>query len=212
MNSKRLHLILLVTIALVCVGLIASTVQINKMLGAEAKTLVGLKAKSQALAQEQVRLQQSKRQIQDYTELEKITKAIVPEDKSQAETVREIVNIAAANGVKLGSITFPASTLGSNVKPATPGSTPSPAPTGGGKSAALSQLQAVPSIPGVYLMPITITSDTNSPVSYNRFLEFLIDLENNRRTAQVSTITLQPDSKNPNVLTFSLSLNKYIKP
>lgn len=204
MTSKRLHLIMTAVLGLLFVTLVFGVYAINSSLGAEADKLVILKAKSRALSQEQLSLQASKKNIEKYAELEKIAKAVVPEDKNQAAAVREIVNIAAANNVKLASITFPASTLGSGAdgKPATTSDA----------VATLSQLQPVKNIPGVYQLPITVSGDPNQPVQYTRFISFLDALEKNRRTAQVSTIALQPDPGNRNLLTFTLTLNEYIKP
>lgn len=210
MSSKRFHLVMLAVIGLLLVGMVAGAYGINSALASRSQKLVALKAQNQALAQEQVSLQTAKKDIQKYADLEKITKTVVPEDKNQAEAVREIVNIAAAHNIKLASITFPTSTLG-----ATPNGAPAPAAasaSGSSKKDNLSQLQPVKNIQGVYLLVITVTGDPNQPVSYNNFVAFLSDLEHNRRTAQVSSISLQPSTANHTLLTFSLNLNEYIKP
>jgi len=146
--------------------------------------------------------------------LNKIAEAVVPQDKNQAEAVREIVNIAAANGVTLASVTFPASTLGdlpSAGVSASSSQAAGPTPTNNSKDK-LSQLTAVKNIPGVYQLPITIKGDANNPVRYDRFISFLGDLEHNRRTAQVESITLSPDTNDSNLITFELTLSEYIKP
>ena len=197
------------------IGLIGGAYGVNSLLSKESRKLTALKAKSQALVQEELALKKAKKDITKYAELEKITRAVVPEDKSQAEAVREIVNIAAANGISLASITFPASTLG-NTSSGTV--VPSTAPAASATSTAtttpktLSQLQPVKNISGVYQLLVTVNSDSDKPVPYNRFINFLSDLEHNRRTAQVSSITLQPDNNNRNLLNFNLTLTEYIKP
>lgn len=214
MSSKRLYYILSAVVLLLIVGLAAGTYGINKLLTQKSAELAELKAKDEALDMEQVSLAKAKKDLQSYAELEKIAKAVVPQDKDQAQTVREIANIAASNGISLASITFPASTLGSNVKPGTSaGNTSTPSPTSGGaKTGALSQLQAVKNIPGVYSLLITVQSDPDAPVPYSRFVNFLNDLEHNRRTAQVNTISITPAPKNRDLLSFNLTLNEYIKP
>lgn len=215
MTSKRLHTVFVIVLGLLFVGLLAGTYGVNKLLTAEADKLVSLKAKNQALDQEHIGLVKAKKDIKKYAELEKITRIIVPEDKSQAEAVREIVNIAAANGVSLGSISFPASTLGNNLPgAAAAGATatqPAPA-TPAPATKSLSQLVPVKNITGVYQLSINVDSDSNRPVAYSKFISFLAALERNRRTAQVSSITLQPDINNKNLLTFNLTLNGYIRP
>lgn len=208
MNSKRVHLILTGLLSLLFIALIGGAYEINTLLGKESVKLTTLKAKDQAQQQEQVSLIKAKADIENYADLEKITRTIVPEDKSQAEAVRQIVSIAADNGITLASINFPASTLGDGIKP---GAAAVPVPAGGGKSS-LSQLQPVKNISGVYQLVIIVNGDPNAPVEYSKFIGFLKDLERNRRTAQVSNITLQPDVKNRNLLSFSLTLNNYIKP
>jgi hypothetical protein len=71
---------------------------------------------------------------------------------------------------------------------------------------------AVPNIPGVYQLQITVEGDSSKPVQYNSFLNFLTALEHNRRTAQVSTVSIAPSASNPNLLSFTLTLEEYIKP
>jgi hypothetical protein len=207
MNSKRLNWLLMGIIALLIIGLLGGAYGVNSLLVKHANSLTDLKAKNQALEQEKIALAKAKQDIKKYSELEKITKTVVPEDKSQAEAVREIVNIASDNAITLGSITFPASTLGQGVG----GKATTPVVVNP-KTAGLSQLTPVKNIPGVYQLPIVVNSDADHPVPYNRFISFLDALEHNRRTAQVSSITLQPDPNNRTNLSFNLTLNEYIKP
>jgi len=219
MNSRRLYFALIGVICLLFIGLLAGAYGANSLLAARATKLTNLKAKNQALGQEQLSLASAKKEVETYSSLEKIAKAVVPEDKDQAEAVREIVNIAAANGVSLAAINFPASTLGGSATGSTSSGAASPPPSAGSapvkvavNSGKLSQLQPVKNIPGVYILQITVQGDANKPVSYSAFINFLNALEHNRRTAQISNITLQPSTSNPNLLTFSLTLNEYIKP
>ena len=213
MNSKRLYFGLITAILLLLIALLVGAYTVNKQMTARATKLTDLKAKSAALAQEQIILKKAKSDIETYAELKKITQAIVPEDKSQAEAVREIVKIAGENGIKIAAISFPASTLGSSPIAGATSSTPTPASSSGNsKKSALSQLVPVKNIPGVYQLLITIESDPDQPVRYDKFISFLSALENNRRTAQVNTITLEPDKTNPGFLSFSLTLNGYVKP
>lgn len=220
MTPKRLYFTLVGSILTLLILMVAGTYGTNSLLTTRSNKLVQKKAKSQALAREQVSLVQAKKEVARYSGLQKITQSIVPEDKDQAEAVREIVNIAGANGVSLSSITFPASTLGGSSVSATAGSSTAGAGVASSASSAaanakagrLSQLQAIPNIPGVYGLQLTVQSDSDRPVSYASFIGFLRDLEHNRRTAQISSINLQPTNDNPNLLTFTLILNEYIKP
>lgn len=215
MTAKRLYFGLLAIVGLLIVGLVGGVYGTNQLLSSEANTLTGLKAKSQALTQQQEGLASAKKDVQKYASLEAIAEAVVPQDKNQAEAVRELVNIAAANNVSLGAITFPSSTLGTTTTgTATTGTAATPAPVAAPNSSTntLSQLLPATGIPGVYQLTITVTSDSNNPVQYSSFINFLAALEQNRRTAQVTSISLTPTADNPNYLTFTLSLNEYIKP
>jgi len=213
MNSKRMHLILLALIGLLLVGLVAGAYGTNKVLVSQANHLISLKAKSKALDKEQTGLVIAKKQIAANADLNEIVSNIVPQDKDQAEGVREIVKIADDNGIVLGSITFPSSNLGTGAVATTPGTASKPFSTPGGtKNSALSQLEPVKNIPGVYDLKIMVQGDPKSAVPYSQLLTFLSALEHNRRTAQVSTITIEPDKTNPKLITFSLTLDEYIKP
>jgi hypothetical protein len=216
MNAKRLYLVLCGVIGLLLIGLLAGTYGADKLLTGQASKLTSLKAKSQALDQEQIILAKAKKEVKTYAGLDHIAHAVVPQDKDQAEAVREIVNIASSNGVSLASISFPASSLGGTPGSATStsssASSASAAASAQSKAKALSQLQPVKNISGVYLLQIVVAGDPNQPVPYNQFINFLSDLEHNRRTAQVSSIVLQPDAHNRNHLSFTLTLNEYIKP
>ncbi|HVC36358.1 MAG TPA: hypothetical protein VNE40_02855 [Candidatus Dormibacteraeota bacterium] len=210
MSPKSTFFILLGLFILLLFGIGGGTYGFNILLQNQSKQLISMKLQDQVLSQQQVGLKKAKADIAKYTQLEKITNAVVPQDKNQAESVREIVNIASSSGVSLSNISFPASTLGSTTvsgaavsPPASPGLATQPTP---------SQLLAVPNIPGVYKLQITLQNGTNSAVTYSELYNFLSQLEHNRRTAQVSSLVIQPSPDNPNLLTFILTLDEYIKP
>lgn len=217
MSSKRLHTLLIAILALLFIGLLGGAYGVNKLLVSKSNDLIVAKAKSQALDREQLGLDKAKKDIKRYDSLNKIAQAVVPQDKNQAEAVREIVNIAAANDITLAAINFPASTLGNLPNGTAAAATPSvvktaPATGASSKTPNLSQLTLLKNIPGVYQLPITINNDTNHPVKYANFINFLSDLEHNRRTSQVQTITIQPAADDRGSIIFSLTLSEYIKP
>jgi len=209
MNSKILYFILVGLTSLLIVGLVGGAYGANYLLEGQSKKLQDAKLESLTLTEKQKQLIKAKEDIEKYQPLANIAKSVVPQDKSQAQTVREIVNIAAANGIQIASITFPSSTLGGSNVPTKSGK---PSASSGSKNTGLSQLTPVKDIGGVYTLPITIQSDTDIPVSYFQFLRFLDALEHNRRTALVSSITLQPDDTVPNGISFTLIVDEYIKP
>jgi hypothetical protein len=172
----------------------------NSILQERAKAVTVAKSKVAALDQQQTQLVKAKASIAQYQEVGKIAKNVVPQDKDQAQTVREIVKIASENKIDLSNVTFPASTLGGGASGAAAG------------NPAQSQLKPATGISGVFTLQITVQSSVTKAVSYDQFIEFLRDLEHNRRTALVSGITLTPDPINPSLVSFTLTIDEYIKP
>lgn len=207
MNSKHVFFGMIGAVSLLVISVFLSLMQANKMLTGRSDKLMELKLNNRVLDEQQTLLTQAAKDVDKYTKLEKVARAIVPQDKDQAEAVREIVKIANETQVKLGAISFPVSTLGqAAVTPAASSGTTKVA------SLPLSQVKPVDNIPGVYVMEISIQQDTNAPVTYDRMINFLSRLEKNRRTAHVVNVTVQPDPSNRSLLTFNLIVNIYIKP
>ncbi len=205
MNSKRFYFVMIGVTTLLGISIIGAVYFGNVLLQKQAHKLVALKLDSRVADQQQTLLVQAKKDIEKYTPLQNEAQAIVPQDKDQAEAIREIVNIANRSGVKLGTITFPTSTLGQTVPKAATGSA-------GPITPPVTQVQPVIGIKGVFAMPITIQSDTNVKISYGNFISFLSRLEANRRTAQVASVTITPDRQDSAAFSFILVVNVYIKP
>ncbi len=203
LSSKTVNYLLLGVMALMIIISVVGADQVVGLLHRQSINLVSLKAKNQALNTEQTDLTIAKKEVVKYSPLEKIAESIVPQDKDQAQTVREIVNLATASGIKLSSVVFPVSNLG-QVVAATPAT----------QQLSLSQLTPVKGISGVYVLPITIQDSGNgaNEVTYASFFNFLTNLENNRRTSQVTGLSIKPSTHRAGYVTFSLSLNEYIKP
>ena len=219
MNSKRTFFLLLAVSALLICAILGAAYASKSILTSKSQELVSLKAKLQGYKAQEVGLVQAKKDIATYNSLFSIAKTVVPENKNQAQTVRQIVKLANDNSIVLGSVSFPSSTLGAGTagsaaapnKP-TLGSPVAPKSLNLGSSADLSQLSAVSGSPGVYVLQINVASDANQPANFSQLINFLSSLENNRLTAEVTTVNIVPDSTSPNRFSFSLSLNSYIKP
>ena len=217
MTTKKMFYIMLSAVTGSVVGIVALIYFGNVILTKQSNKLIDTKAINLSLDKQETSLIKAKKDINKYQNLEEITQAIVPTDKDQARAAREIITIAQNNGFKLKTITFPASNLGS--KPAK-SNTPTPTDT---KTETQDQpktetqnpiSQAIPvkDIKGVYSLEITIAPEQN--ISYYQFIDFLTDLEKNRRTAQVTSVKIEPKSSvlsNPQ-LNFSLTLNIFLKP
>jgi hypothetical protein len=198
MNARKLNTIMMGVLTLVGIGLLGSAYWANSMLGSKSDELVKLKAAKEAAAQQESKLVQAKQDIQRYGELNEIAKSVVPQDKDQAKTVNEIVNLANQSGIsRLSSVAFPPSTLGGAKLKTSKG---------------ITQVTPVKGMAGVYTLQITITQASADPVPYSSFIDFLSRLERNRRTAQVSSINVQPDSERPDMVSFTLVIDEFIKP
>jgi type II secretory pathway pseudopilin PulG len=213
MTTKRFfYAVLASTVALV-IAIVAAAVVGKNLLSSQGDKLSDLKAQNQVVEDQKVALSQAKKNMEKYGELNNIAKTIVPQDKDQARTVREINSIADSSGVQLQTISFSASDLGVAKQPTTSATpegeqaTPTPAPAPGSN---ITQVKPVEGIDGVFALEITIAPAADDGITYQQFLSFLEKLENNRRTAHVDKITVTPQ---PNgLIGFSLTLNAYIKP
>lgn len=220
MTAKKVFYGLVVGSFLLC-GLIIGTAALgNIVFKKQFEKLSELKAHNQVLEQQSLSLIKAKQDVEKYSELDEITKQIVPQDKDQARTVIEINKIALESGIHLSSISFEPSTLGdSRPLTSTPtanseGSSTTPDQAASSPSAtsrALTQVQPVAGIPGVYSLGVIIQTDENDSVSYGQFLTFLEKLESNRRTAHVGRISITPENGGADV-TFSLTLNAFVRP
>jgi hypothetical protein len=214
LNSKNLRAVLLGLLGLSIILFIAIIFLGLSALGTESRHMVELKVQSQTADGQLSNLEQSKKDIEKYSYFKDVAKSVIPNDKDQAEAVLEINQMADAAGLSIQSITFPASTLGA--LPVT-SSTTQDATASSSSSAAISQAKPVSGIPGLYSLELTITPETGisvppeKQVSYAKILDFLNRIENNRHTAQITDVNIQPASNNQS-LSFALSINIFIKP
>lgn len=198
MNSRKLFYLLVVVVVLINIGGVAAIVYGKKMLNTQNAKLTDLKVESSTLEDVQRSLVTAKKDIEKYADIEKISKTVVPQEKDQARTVREIIKLAEESNIEVASVSFPTSSLGSKT-------------AGSAQAGTTTQTQKVEGISNVERLEVTVSSNTATPVTYTDFLSFLEKLEQNRRTSQVSNINIQPVADNRNMLTFSLVLNVYIK-
>ncbi len=213
MISKKVFFAMIGVLGLMVAFVIATAILGDIFLHKQSDKLVALKLDDQVVEAQQTALVQAKRDVQKYSELASTAKQIVPQDKDQARATREIISLANEAGVKIASIGFPASSLGQTTpKATTPATGSTTTPTTAAPSASVTQVKPVEGISGLYQLDILVTSEATSPASYVRLIDFLSRLEQNRRTAQVSQISIQPDAHNRSLLNFSLTITVYIKP
>ena len=180
-------------------------------LSSNSRQLVNLKVQSRTADNQLSSLAAVKKQVQKYAYFNQVAKTVIPNDKDQAQAVLDIFQMAANSGIALQNIDFPASSLG--IKPTVPASGSQPS----GNTNVLSQAKPVEGIPGLYSLQLVITPQTGNGVpsnqisTYPKFLDFLNRIEHDRRTAQITEVSIQPQSAS-STLGFTLTLNIFIKP
>ena len=209
MTSKRIYFAMIGINALLIVVTGVVLVFGDHMLKKQSDIIVAKKLENAVLEKDQTALLQDKQDLAKYSDLQQIAKQIVPQEKDQALTTREIISVANKAGVTVGSIGFPSSSLGAAAAKQTTDTPQSATKT---TSTAITQAKPVTGIKDLLALEIVVSSDNTKPSSYNQIIAFLTSLENNRRTAQVSQISIQPDGKDPSLLNFNLTLTVYIKP
>jgi hypothetical protein len=220
MSNKKAYYIIIAIIAVIFVLAGASIYLGLERLSEKSDEISKLKTESMILEEQQVSLARANQEIRRFEELDAIARAVVPQDKDQARTIREIVKIGNENRISFSNITFETSELGQS-KPAPP--PPQPEETEDDSTGDetvedlppppppvnITQANPVDGIPGVFEMELSITSDASNPVRYSDLVNFLEQLEQNRRTARVSSVTITPIEGG---LSFSLTLGVFIRP
>ncbi len=207
MRPKKFFFVLLGIAVLLGIIIIASPIGANVLFKKQANKLNEIKVQQKVVGEQQIALAQAKEDIGKYEELDKLARTIIPQDKDQAKTVREITKIAAQSGIIIGNITFPASALGQPNQPASSGDGTTAKP-----KIDMTQVTPVEGMDGVYALEITVTPMDNTIITYNQLIHFLEGLESNRRTAHVNKISIAQRPFLNGGITFSLTLNAYVKP
>ncbi len=190
-------------VALVSILGAGSIILGDNHLASKSSRLKELRTESEALDQQQLLLINAKRDLAEFDELEMVSKSIVPQDKDQAKTIRELLAIASEAEIPIEAISFPDSSLGEVTR------------RGSGdqssrQQASITQATPVEGVTGLFV--ITINLSVGQTVTYDQLINFLEKLEQNRRTAQVASLSIDPDSNDRNLVTFNVSINVYVKP
>lgn len=192
------------------------------LLASKSQRLVDLKQQSKTADAQSANLASSKKQVAQYAYFNDVAKTVLPSDKDQAQAVVDIFNLANQSGISIASITFPASSLGTKPAPASTSgdSTNNNAATASSQSA-ISQAKPVEGITGLYSLQLNISPQSgvgvpdSKKVTYPKFLDFLSQIEHNRRTAQITQVNIQTqssDSGPSQFINFTLTTNIFMKP
>ncbi len=212
LNNKLLHWILLGALGLSIIVFLVVMFQGISLLSSKSSKLVDMRVQSQTADAQLSNLVQTKKDVEKYSYFKSVAATVIPNDKNQAEAILEINQMASQAGIALLSITFPTSTLGGTATTSTANAATS------SSSRAISQATAVSGIAGLYSLQLTITTDNSKTLpaaqvaTYPKILNFLNQIENNRRTAQITDVSIQPSADNPSSLSLTLIINIFMKP
>lgn len=191
MNAKQLYFSL-IGLCIVLVAGIAGSVYLGlNMLDEQSDQLKQAEIEREVIEIQELSLLRAFNEIEEFSELEAVARRIIPQEKDQARTVREIISIAQQSGANISSFSFPSSDLGDDAD-------------------IISQARPVAGMPGLFELEITI-QDTNG-TGFNQFIAFLEGLEQNRRTSQVKSVIIDPDPDIRDLVEFSINLSVYIRP
>lgn len=193
MNSKQLHLMLLSLCGLLIIIFFGTLYTGTQVLRSHSENLQAAVNEREVIEQQEIALITAQGDIDRYSELEELSKRIIPQEKDQARTVREILQIANSANVNITAINFPSSELGDE-----------------NDQQIITQAIPVDNLQGLFELRITIQISNNT--TFNQLINFLEGLETNRRTSQVQSVAITPDRQDRNVLTPTIELSVYLSP
>ena len=205
-NAKQLHAILISAIVLVIGGSTALTFYSLSSMSNRSERLVATKLDTAEInASRELELKHRAELIKNQANIEMLQK-IVPKSKDQALAVAELLNIAKDNDLTIGSVTFPASELGVNVKAT-------------GSTGTVTQTKPVEGLSGILGIELTISqlnragSAPGAGITYSQLIKTLESIEKNRRTMQIKNIQVQPIMKLNTVIGYNptITINLFVK-
>ncbi len=192
MKSKKIYYGLVGLCVVLFIGLAGSVYFGLGVLQDSSEELKQAKIEREVVSNQELSLLQAINEIEEFSELEQVARNVIPQEKDQARTVREIISIANRSGVNINSISFPASDLGED------------------DENVISQARPVPGMQGLFELDLSV--QITQDASFNQFISFLEGLEQNRRTSQVTSVSITPDQNERGQVSFSINLGVFIRP
>lgn len=194
MTTKKAHYGLLGLLILIIIAIGLAMYFSRVFLKTNSDKLVNAKLELYKIDETEYIYRKNQAILQENKETADILSSVLPQEKDQAKAVREITQIAGANGLSVKSIKFPGSDLVITNKPATTtqpqGSTTTPAPAAPA-GPTISQAKPVSGLSNVLGIAVEIeltSSRAGAQISTDQVLSFLQQVENNRRNIRVTSI------------------------
>jgi hypothetical protein len=211
-NTKSFRLMLQALLGLSALLFVVLAFAGLSVLSGKSSEVVDLKLKNRTTEAQLSALKVAKAEVAAYAYFKDVANKVIPSDKNQDQAVVEIFKLADESGIKVEKISFPASELG-NPSSSTPSSSSTTGTPAAGAKSAVSQAKPVEGIGGLYSLKVTVEPDNE--VSYESVIAFLEKLENNRRTAQITRVVLDPGGSIETgdlAIHLTVELNIFLKP
>ncbi len=177
---------LLGALALVSIAVIFTLYWSKSQLDNRSQTIDEKRTQVQELDTKTEAAIQLREELEENAELVQVTEDILPDSKSQENIVGELIDLAAGRGLQLATISFAGAQSSSDPE--------------------TSQTEKVDGLPGVFSLRLSTAIETD----YENVLQFLEDLENNKRQFEIQSLSISPNDGDQ--FSVSLAIVTYIKP
>lgn len=192
MTPKKAYILMLIVLLATIAGSFGVLYVSDKLLAGRASDISRLKAEDQALDTNILTANKNQQTLQELAYVNELAKEVLPPEKIQSNLLGEVLANAEDAGIFLSSIAFSGSIDEKNPQ--------------------LSQTVELKDVPGVRALQFTVDM---SSISYSQLLDFLENLEKNRRKMQVESLTITPeleDDQQSDKVSANITVNVYIKP
>lgn len=149
------------------------------------------RVESQELDDKTARAKTLREQLNELSDIVSVSAEVLPDAKSQENIVGELLSLAANRGISLETIAFDGGSATGSSNPET------------------SQATQVVGMTGVFSLGVQTSVETD----YENILQFLEDIENNKRQFEVTNISIAPSAtEGSSLFSAQLTLVTYIQP
>ena len=209
MNAKRTYYLLIGLTVVILMATVGVLYLASSLLSKNSQKLVEYKAENAGIEQSKKIYNKAAIDLKKYQPLKAAVDEALPKEKDQAKAVKEIYQIASETGIQIEEIKFTDSTLGQKAKPTTTTPTDNSSASTAPKEStpatpSITQAKPIKNISGVLGIEMTLKikpNTTGGTIDYNRFINFIDQLSLNRRSVQITNVTIAPKLKSAELTT-----------
>ncbi len=168
MTAKRLYFALIAACVLMLAGIGAGIYYGDQLLAKQAQRIATARAEEELIDQQKKVKTDLEAKIAELAEVEHIAEKFLPEQKNQDILTAEFADIAKRNNIIIQQISYDQSA---------------------GSPSQYTQTQALKDLKNVSVLPFSVLTE---PVTFEELMNFLKDIENNRRKMQIVNIGVMP--------------------